>query len=237
MRDRCETDGARLMVPKAATADASAVLTFWYGDGLDLGWPSASRSDLWFGGGPKLDQQITAQFGPMVQDAVAGGLQTWQDGPTSRLALVILLDQFTRNVYRGSKKAYDGDARAQALVADALAKGMDPQLPWAGRAFMYMPLMHTESIAHQDECVRRFTQLHADVPDALKASIQSVGELMCHDRHMQRVGGTSSYMRSLSPLPFVLMLGSLLHAAETTPPAADPLALPPAGEEADPTTP
>ena len=173
MRDRCETDGARLMVPKAATADASAVLTFWYGDGLDLGWPSASRSDLWFGGGPKLDQQITAQFGPMVQDAVAGGLQTWQDGPTCRLALVILLDQFTRNVYRGSKKAYDGDARAQALVADALAKGMDPQLPWAGRAFMYMPLMHTESIAHQDECVRRFTQLHADVPDALKASTQS----------------------------------------------------------------
>lgn len=160
------------MVPDATAADASAILTFWFGDGLDLGWPSASRSDLWFGGGLKLDQQITAQFGTLVQDAVAGG-QTWEDVPATRLALIILLDQFTRNVYRGSQRAYEGDARAQALVADALANAMDPQLPWAGRAFMYMPLMHTEGIAHQDKCVRRFAQLHADVPDALKESIQS----------------------------------------------------------------
>ena len=159
-------------MPDIATPDPSAVLTFWFGDGLEHGWPSASRSDLWFGGGPKLDQQITAQFGALVYDAVAGGLQTWQDAPDSLLALVILLDQFTRNVYRGTGQAYAGDARAQALVADALAKAMDQQLPWAGRAFMYMPLMHTEYLAQQDECVRRFTQLHADVPEALKPSIE-----------------------------------------------------------------
>ena len=156
----------------SATPGPSDVLTFWFGDGLDLGWPSASRSDLWFGGGPKLDRQITAQFGPAVHNAVAGGLQTWEDVPATRLALIILLDQFTRNVYRGSKQAYAGDVRAHALVKDALAMATDQQLPWAGRAFMYMPLMHTEAISHQDECVRRFTQLHADVPDALKASIQ-----------------------------------------------------------------
>ena len=149
------------------------MLTFWFGDGLELGWPSASRSDLWFGGDPKLDQQITVRFGPCVHNAVAGGLQTWQDVPATRLALVILLDQFTRNVYRGSKQAYAGVARARALVAAALAKATDLQLPWVGRAFMYMPLMHTEDLANQDECVRRFTQLHAEVPDALKDSIQS----------------------------------------------------------------
>ena len=160
-------------MPDTATADSRAVLTFWFGDGLELGWPSASRSDLWFGGDPKLDQQITVRFGPCVRNAVAGGLQTWQDVPATRLALVILLDQFTRNVYRGSKQAYAGDARARALVAAALAKATDLQLPWVGRAFMYMPLMHTEDLANQDECVRRFTQLHAEVPDALKDSIQS----------------------------------------------------------------
>ena len=93
-------------------------------------------------------------------------------GADNRLALIILLDQLTRNVLRGTKEAYAGDARAQALVADALAKAMDQQLPWAGRAFMYMPLMHTEYLAQQDECVRRFTQLHADVPEALKPSIE-----------------------------------------------------------------
>ena len=70
-------------MPDAATPDPNDVLAFWFGDGLDLGWPSASRSDLWFGGGPKLDQQITAQFGPMVHDAVAGGLQTWEEEPTT----------------------------------------------------------------------------------------------------------------------------------------------------------
>ena len=154
-----------------AAPDPNTVLAFWFGDGLDLGWPSASRSDLWFGGGPKLDQQITAQFGVRVREAVTGGLQAWQDAPRNCLALVILLDQFTRNVFRGTGKAYAGDARAQALVADALAKATDRQLPWAGRAFMYMPLMHTENLAQQDECIRRFTRLLADVPDAFKASI------------------------------------------------------------------
>lgn len=160
-------------MPDSATPDPNAVLTFWFGDGLGLGWPSTSRSDLWFGGDSVLDRQITAQFGLWVHDAVAGGLQTWETVPVTRLALIILLDQFTRNVYRGSKQAYAGDARAQALVTDTLAKDSDPQLPWAGRAFMYMPLMHAENLAHQDECMRQFTQLHADVPDALKASIQS----------------------------------------------------------------
>ena len=155
------------------SADCNAVLTFWFGDGLELGWPSASRSELWFGGGPALDGQITAQFGARVQEAVAGGLRPWEAKPSSRLALIILLDQFTRNLYRSSATAYAGDARAQALVTDALQKGMDLQLPWAGRAFLYMPLMHTEALAQQDDCVRRFTQLRDDVPAPLKQALQS----------------------------------------------------------------
>ena len=159
------------MTSSTLKADGKTVLDFWFGDGIELGWPSDSRKDLWWGGGPELDQNIKTRFGDWVQQAVAGGLKDWEAGPLNRLALVILLDQFTRNVYRRSAQAFAGDSRSQALVSDALAKGMDRQLPWVGRVFFYMPLMHAEHLALQDECVRRFTQLHADAPEALKADL------------------------------------------------------------------
>ena len=155
------------------TPKPSEILSLWFGDGLELGWPSTSKSDLWWGGGPALDLSIKTQFGTGVQQAVAGGLQDWEDAPLNRLALVILLDQFSRNVYRGSAQAFAGDGRAQRLVMDGLALKMDGQLPWCGRAFFYMPLMHCEDLAYQDECVKRFGQLHQDGPEAHKAELLS----------------------------------------------------------------
>ncbi|CAM3598290.1 DUF924 domain-containing protein [Polaromonas hydrogenivorans] len=101
-----------------------------------------------------------------------GGLQDWEAPLHSRLALVILLDQFTRNVFRGSARAFDGDARAQQLVLRTLALQEDRQLPWVGRVFMYMPLMHAEDAALQETCVACFSQLVADAPDALKPKLQ-----------------------------------------------------------------
>lgn len=153
---------------------AHAVLDFWLADGLQHGWPSQNLSQRWFGGGPQLDLQIKTQFGALVTQAVGGGLQDWEntpDAPLNRLALVILLDQFTRNVFRGSGRAFAGDARAQQLVRQALAQHWDRQLPWVARVFLYMPLMHAEDLALQDECVRCFTRLHAEAPQALKARL------------------------------------------------------------------
>jgi uncharacterized protein (DUF924 family) len=77
----------------------------------------------------------------------------------TRLALVILLDQLTRNVHRGTAQAFAGDARAQSLVKATLAANEDARLPRVARAFLYMPLMHAEDRDAQDECVRRFTAL------------------------------------------------------------------------------
>ena len=96
------------------------VLRFWLEDGLTLGWPSADLTPRWFGGGPALDTQITQAFGPLVQSAVQDGLSDWEDRPLHRLALVLLLDQFTRNVFRGQARAFAGDARARALVRRTL---------------------------------------------------------------------------------------------------------------------
>lgn len=158
--------------PSSHHATPAEVLDFWLGDGVSKEWPTQDLGKRWFGGGAELDAEISARFGNNVEAAVAGGLQDWEQPPLNRLALVILLDQFTRNVFRGQAKAFAGDARAQQLVLEALANGADLQLPWAGRIFLYMPLMHAESLALQDECVARFTRLQADAPDSLKPRFQ-----------------------------------------------------------------
>ncbi|MES2414859.1 MAG: DUF924 family protein [Pseudomonadota bacterium] len=147
------------------------ILEFWFADGLQKGWPSQDMKELWWGGSKGLDETVKAKFGNRVAEAVAGGLKDWEAEPLSRLALVLLLDQFTRNVYRGSGKAFSGDARAQQLVTAALADGWDKQLPWVGRVFFYMPLMHAEDLSLQQECVQRFKQLALDAPDELKQNL------------------------------------------------------------------
>ena len=170
------------MNPNASTAPAThassmpgaaqAVLDFWFADGLQNGWPTQEMKAIWFGGGPELDALIKTQFGDEVLQATQGGLTAWEQQPLSRLALILLLDQFTRNVFRGSPRAFEGDARSQHLVTDAAARNWDQQLAIAGRVILYMPLMHAENLALQDECVSRFTQLVIDAPEIMKARLQ-----------------------------------------------------------------
>jgi len=109
------------------------VLDFWLGDGFQRDWPSDNRSRLWFGGGAALDAQIRERFGALVEAAVDGGLAEWEGPLAARLALVIVLDQFTRNVFRGQARAFAGDGRAQRLVQQTLAQGQDAALPRAAR--------------------------------------------------------------------------------------------------------
>jgi uncharacterized protein (DUF924 family) len=147
------------------------ILDFWFGDGLALGWPSDDRSALWFGGGAALDAQIQQRFGTRVDQAVDGGLTDWEQPIHARLALVILLDQFTRNVHRGQARAFAGDGRAQRLVLQSLALEQDAALPTVGRVFFYMPLMHAESPTLQDQCVLLFEKLVRQSPPELQAKL------------------------------------------------------------------
>jgi uncharacterized protein (DUF924 family) len=147
---------------------AHQVLTFWFGDDPLRDWPEPHRGDLWFKGGAEVDAHIRTQFGPLVDEAMAGGLRDWEATPMARLALILLLDQFSRNVYRGQARAFAGDARAQALTQHTLDAGEDNTLPRAGRLFVYMPLMHAETLAQQDACVACFERLLAGAPEALK---------------------------------------------------------------------
>lgn len=158
--------------PASQPALVTDILDFWLGDGLVLGWPSEDLKQRWFLGGAALDAEIRSRFGQAVQSAMQGELAPWEASLHSRLALVILLDQFSRNVFRGTVRAFDGDAHAQQLTLNTLAQQEDRQLPWVGRVFLYMPLMHAEDLALQEKCVACFSQLVADAPAALKPKLQ-----------------------------------------------------------------
>ena len=158
--------------PAAQPALATDILDFWLGDGLALGWPSEDLNRRWFLGSAALDAEISSRFGPAVQRAMQGELTDWEAPLHSRLALVILLDQFSRNVFRGTARAFNGDARARQLTLQTLVQHEDRQLPWVGRVFLYMPLMHAEDLALQEQSVACFAQLVASAPDALKPKLQ-----------------------------------------------------------------
>lgn len=147
-------------------AAAQSLLDLWFGDGLTRGWPSAPRDDLWFKATPALDAELRQRFGADVEAALAGQRDDWAATPLGRLALVLLLDQLPRNLYRRQARAFAGDARAQALVAEALARGEDEALPTIARVFLYLPLTHAETLPLQHECVRRFERLRTGaLPD------------------------------------------------------------------------
>ena len=150
---------------------ALEVLDFWFGDGLERDWPSQDRKELWFGGGPAQDEAIRQRFGTSVDEALGGGLTDWETEPRTRLALIVLLDQLSRNVHRGQQRAFDGDARAQRLTRRSLAEGMDTTLTPAGCVFLYMPLMHAEHLDLQEECVLRFQRLLDSSTEALRDTL------------------------------------------------------------------
>ncbi len=150
---------------------AQALLDHWFADGLERGWPSEPRGWLWFSAGPAQDAELRDRFGAAVDQALAGSLDGWAATPTGRLALVLLLDQLPRNLFRGQPGAFAGDARAQALASEAVDTGQDRLLPTVARVFLYMPFMHAENLALQDLCVRCFERLRTEAPPELQSTL------------------------------------------------------------------
>jgi len=143
--------------------DAQAVLDFWFLPAGSAGHGAARRE--WFHKDAQFDAQIRARFGALIELALAGGLQAWEEGgPLAALALIVVLDQFTRNTYRGTPRSFAGDAlalrTAQRLVDSGAEKTLMPQQ----RTFVYMPFEHAEDIAMQRRSVDLFTRLSAAQP-------------------------------------------------------------------------
>ena len=125
------------------------VLSYWFGQPVTDEASMMASVKRWFRGGPEMDAEVRTMFGATVDAALAGELDSWADAPRSRLALVIVLDQFTRNAFRNDAKTHAGDPKAQRLATDALDRGMDGELGFCERVFLSMPLLHAEDLALQ----------------------------------------------------------------------------------------
>ena len=140
----------------------STLLDFWFGPPTD---PTYTQSrPQWFRKDAAFDAEIASRFGAVIDEALRGGLQDWTTTPQGTLALILVLDQFTRNTGRGTPRAFAGDARALSLARTLVAAGMDKALTGVQRQFVYLPFEHSESLADQDESIRLFAQLGRDEP-------------------------------------------------------------------------
>jgi uncharacterized protein (DUF924 family) len=147
--------------------EAARVLDYWFGA---PGSPERGRMRaLWFTKSAATDEEIRARFGALVEAALRGELSHWAEGDMrDALALIVLLDQFTRNIFRDSARAFAGDVAALAVAKGLVAGGRDGQLPPPERLFVYLPFEHSEHGADQRESLRLFGELaEAGHPDLL----------------------------------------------------------------------
>lgn len=131
-------------------ARAREVLDFWLDE-----VPEEKR----FAKDAALDRTIAERFGPLRDLVMGSGAAGWRDDPDTLLAAIILLDQFSRNIHRGSAEAFTGDPLAQQLTRIGLDRGWDRTMSDDRREFLYMPLMHAEDPAIQKLCLEKFGEL------------------------------------------------------------------------------
>jgi uncharacterized protein (DUF924 family) len=134
---------------------------YWFGELDDRGLCREDRNALWFTTREETDAVCRSRFGPLVAQALAGELEDWSLRDRGLVALILLLDQFTRNIYRGSARAFAGDGRALALAQHAIETGHYQRLPAIHQVFLYLPLEHSEDLEVQEECVTLFEELAA----------------------------------------------------------------------------
>ena len=157
---------------------AEEVLAFWFGELDSLGLCAEARNKLWFQSSPQVDAQVRDRFGGLVEAALEGELEDWAASPGGLVALVILLDQFTRNIYRGTAAAFSGDQRALQLARNAVNRGDDARLPIIHRVFLYMPFEHSEELSDQEEGIRCFDRLLEDCEVAARDEVESFRRYM-----------------------------------------------------------
>jgi uncharacterized protein (DUF924 family) len=152
-----ESRGATITDEDQARIDA--ILAFWFKEHALSAPQIDRRMDIWFGEDPTFDHEIQQNFSVDVERASEGRLDHWADEPRGRLALILLLDQFRRNIYRGSAKAFEKDRAALKLCVEGAMQKKDRGLTPIQRAFFYMPLQHAESGKVQAKSVELYNKL------------------------------------------------------------------------------
>lgn len=139
---------------------AQALLDFWFGPPGDP--EHENHRHIWFKSTPEYDATLRDLFLADYEQAASGALEAWETAPESALALLLLLDQIPRNIFRASPRAYAADAMAREVADRALARGFDQHFPKPWRKFFYLPLHHSEDLADQRRSVVLFDSVRED---------------------------------------------------------------------------
>lgn len=164
-------------------------------DVLDF-WIKETPSEKWFSNDPVLDSQIRSRFEDAWRLGCAGSLKDWENDTNGALALVILFDQFPRNMFRGSGDAFASDSLAREVAKRAIAQKRDLEVPVTLRSFFYLPLTHSEHLADQEACVQltkeRLGEEHFSYPYTLlhKAAVERFGRFPARNKALGRASTT-----------------------------------------------
>lgn len=145
------------------TLTAESVLEFWF---------TELTPDQWFRGGETVDHLVKQRFSSLLDEVRDGQHHSWADSPEGRLALILVLDQFPRNIYRGTDRSFAYDPKALELTLKGIEEGDDLKLGHDHRAFFYLPLEHSENIEIQDQSVERYANLVLSVPPEQRDSVR-----------------------------------------------------------------
>jgi uncharacterized protein (DUF924 family) len=148
------------------TDKADEILEYWLGPEAGRDAPEPELRRRWFEKSEATDNELRERYGQLVEQAARGEHDAWAQTPRGRLALVILLDQLTRNLQRGSGRMFENDDKALSLALAGIDAGEDRELRAYERQFLYMPLMHAEQLAAQDRCCELFAALARAHPGA-----------------------------------------------------------------------
>ena len=166
-----------------STTGPRDVLDFWFRD---------TPQDRWFGADPTFDALVKSRFEETWREARAGHLAAWEKEKQGALALIILFDQFPRNMFRGTAEAFSTDALARDIAKHAIARGDDLEAPAQVRNFYYLPLTHSESLADQEDSVRltreRLGESHYSYPYTLahRAAVARFGRFPARNQALGR---------------------------------------------------
>jgi uncharacterized protein (DUF924 family) len=147
------------------------VLSYWFPEGINDADSQTLRHQMerWMVGGPEVDREVTERFGEVLEQARRGELDHWAETARGRLALIVVLDQFSRNVYRGTPLSYAQDEKALGLAVEGIELGMDRELGHMERLFFWLPLYHSEDLGLHERSVSHAEEEAANAPPNLRA--------------------------------------------------------------------
>jgi len=154
-------------------SDPEEILQFWFADAAQAPAKAEARVSLWFTASAETDAQCRERFGTAVEAAARGELDSWTQAPRPALALVVLLDQFPRNIWRGTARAFAQDTQALAVARQAVAAGFLPELAPIEQPFLTLPFQHAETLGAQRESLRLCAEILAAAPPDWRALLES----------------------------------------------------------------